>query len=308
MSFESVWTYEKLWLKAKLYMQKALMEDRDGDSFPFWAALSLEFIARSILARVHPVLLADPREGENILYAFGYQKRPSFTPISVPTKTVLERLEFIVPNFTQNEKDFCKEIATRRNSKLHSGSLGFMDYPTRKWLSKFYRIVKLMLEFQGKTLADLLGNDEAIAAEEMIKERDTSLEKNIRDRISEYRKKYESLPEEIKKERIINLDRLKWTIRGNYKKDETCPACGNIGVMTGKLISISDGKAGESEIIQHTNVLPTEFKCLSCDLELTNHMELDAIELGGQYKIEQTFDPKEYYDIPSEEDFDYGND
>lgn len=112
MTFESDWTYEKLWLKAKLYLQKALAEDREGETFPLWASISLEFICRATLAKIHPVLLADPREGENILYVFGYQKKPNYIPISIPTKTVLERLEVVVPNFTNNEKDFCKEITT----------------------------------------------------------------------------------------------------------------------------------------------------------------------------------------------------
>lgn len=309
MNFESIWAYEKLWLKAKVYMQKALAEDREGEMFPFWATISLEFVARSTLAKVHPVLLADPREGENILYVFGYQKKPAYTPISVPTKTVLERLEVVVPNFTQIEKEFCREITTKRNEELHSGSLGFGAYPTRKWLSKYYRTLKIMLEFQEKTLPDLLGKDEAIAAEEMIKDRDETLEKQVKDRISKHKKEYQELSTDIQNERIINSKRLKWAFRGNYKKDEVCPACDNSGLVIGKLISISDGRFGDAEIIQHLNVLPTAFKCFCCDLELTNHLELDVIELGGQYKVEEVFDPREYYDMPNyEPDFDYGND
>ncbi|WP_236847945.1 hypothetical protein [Chryseobacterium sp. IHB B 17019] len=33
------------------------------------------------------------REGENILYTFGFQRRPLYIPISIPTKSVLERCE-----------------------------------------------------------------------------------------------------------------------------------------------------------------------------------------------------------------------
>lgn len=309
MTFESDWTYEKLWLKAKMYFQKALAEDRESEAFPLWASISLEFICRATLAKIHPVLLADPREGENILYVFGFQKKPSYTPISIPTKTVLERLEVVVPNFTSDEKDFCKEITTKRNSELHSGILGFSDYPTKKWLSKYFKTLKILLDYQEKTLIDLMGKGEAEAAEEMIKERDSTLEKNVRDRVSKQSKVFIALPEETRSERISLSERLKWTIKGNYKKEETCPSCGNQGVITGKLISISDGKAGEAEIIQNLNVLPTEFKCFCCDLELTNHLELDVLEMGGQYKVEEVFDPKEYFDIANfEPDFDYGND
>ncbi len=308
MSFESIWTYDKLWSKGKVYIQKAFAEDRDGDMFPFWSAIALEFIARATLAKVHPVLLADPRVGEHLLYVFGYQKNPHYVPISIPTNSVLERCEVIVPSFTNSEKEFCKEITTRRNEELHSGGLGFDAFPTKKWLSKYYRTLKILLDFQGKTLTDFLGEDEAVAAEEMIKERDATLEKFIKGKISAYRKEFESLPPEVQREKIINSESVKWTVRSPYKKDEKCPACGNNGVIAGKLISTSEGVAGDVEIIQNLNVLPTEFKCFCCTLELTNHLELDVVEMGGQYKIEEGFDPKDYYDIVIEPDFDYGND
>jgi hypothetical protein len=38
-------------------------------------------------------------------------------------------------------------------------------------------------------------------------------------------------------------------------------------------------------------------------------LELDVLEMGGQYRVEEVFDPREYYDIANfEPDFDYGND
>lgn len=310
MKFESVWSYNKLWFKAKIYIQKALNEDRDEEMFPFWSAIALEFVARATLAKVHPVLLADPREGENLLYVFGFQKKPIYTPISIPTKTVLERCEVVVPNFTDSEKAFCKDFTTRRNEELHSGGLGFDSYPTGKWLSKYYKVLKILLAAQKKTLVDLLGTEEAKAAEEMIAERDATLEKNVKDKVSIHAKTFKALS---KKEQLERIDKSK-TDRmfgyRSYRKNAICPACSNFGVLNGKLISVSDSVAGESEIIQNLNILPTHFKCLCCELELNNHSELDVVELGGQYKVEEIYDPREYYDIEDtrEPDFDYGND
>ena len=310
MKFESVWTYDKLWIKAKIYMQKALNEDRDGDMFPFWSAIALEFVARSALASVHPVLLADPREGENILYVFGYHKKPLYSPVSIPTKTVLERCAVVIANFTDNEKAFCKDITTRRNEELHSGGLGFDSYPTSKWLSKYFKVIQILLEFQEKTLEDFLGNDEAKAAEEMIAKKDATLEKTIRERISKHKKFFDGLKPAIKAERIAKSKAEKWFASRHYRKDLTCPACANLGILSGKLISINESIAGDSEIIQNMNVLPTHFRCFCCDLELTNHSELDVVELGGQYKMEEIYDPREYYEMEEDEepDFDYGND
>ena len=309
MKFESVWSYDKLWLKAKVYMQKAFDEDRDGDMFPFWSAIALEFVARATLASVHPALLASPQEGSHILYVFGYYKPAPYKPISIPTKTVLERCKVVVVNFTDNEKTFCEDITSRRNEELHSGGLGFDSYPTSKWLSKYFKVLKILLEFQGKTLEDFLGKDESKAAEEMIAERDATLEKSIRDRISKHSKSFSSLALAVQTELIEKSKAEKWFAIRHYRKDLTCPACSNLGVLSGKLISVSESIAGESEIIQNLNVLPTHFKCFCCDLELHNHTELDVIELGGQYKVEEIYDPREYFEIEDrEQDFDYGND
>lgn len=53
--------------------------------------------------------------------------------------------------------------------------------------------------------------------------------------------------------------------------------------MPGKLISVMEGTANEYEITQKKmNILPTHFSCFCCDVELVNHQELDAIELGSQ--------------------------
>ena len=309
MSIDNVWTYDKLWSKAKIYMQKALDEDRESEMFPFWSALGLEFVARATLAKIHPALLADPTSGEHLLYVFGYQSKPNYIPISIPTKTVLERCEAVVANFTENEKRFCKDLTNRRNEEMHSGGLGFDRFPTRKWLSKFYKTIKILLDAQNKTLEDFLGKDEAGAVIEMIVERDATLEKVVRDRVSKHKTTFFSLTKEEQEEIKVNHKINNWKIEGRYKKEEVCPSCDNAGILSGKLISVSDGIAGSTEIIQKLNVLPIGFKCICCKLELLNHLELDVIEMGGQYKVEEAYDPKDYYDLSSfEPDFDYGND
>jgi hypothetical protein len=61
------WSSDALWNKAKLYIGPAFTGDRDSETFPFFAAIGLEFLARAALARVHPSLLADPQDGNNIL-------------------------------------------------------------------------------------------------------------------------------------------------------------------------------------------------------------------------------------------------
>src|SRR5262245_33395535 len=72
-----------LYDKARLFMHLAHEQPIESQLFAFWASLSLELLCRAALAKVHPVLLADPREDGNILYAFGIQ--PARPPKGIVT-------------------------------------------------------------------------------------------------------------------------------------------------------------------------------------------------------------------------------
>ena len=65
------WSSDSLYSKAKLYAQRANDEPVDSALFGLWMSLSLELLARAALAQIHPALLADPKEPDNIQYAFG---------------------------------------------------------------------------------------------------------------------------------------------------------------------------------------------------------------------------------------------
>jgi hypothetical protein len=311
--FVSVWNYDLLWNKAKLYVQRALDEEREDEMFPFWSALALEFLGRATLAYVHPVLLADPREGENILYTFGYSKS-KHTPKSIPAKTVFDRCKSMVPDFTAKEFDICLAIIERRNEELHSGIAPFESFPTKLWLADYYRVSKLLLMFQNKELKDLFGIEGA-AAEIMIKKVEDALIKSVKELIIKHRSDFEKLSEEeMDKSRLdsfLNIEKA----HPHYKKEDICIACKGGGIITGELIKISDAKMKEDVIEQEFVILPTHFTCFSCGLKLTNHSQLNIAGYGGQYTIKEYYDPVDYhgsgedpYDQSIEGYFDYGND
>src|SRR5438270_7047263 len=130
------WDYDGLWQKAKVYAGRAFSSDRSGAMFPFWATLCLEFLARATLSRINPCLLADPTEGDNILYACGFSS--SKAPISIKAKTVFLRCQRVVSNFTAEEFSFCMSLIQRRNEELHTASPAFEDFPTGLWLARFF--------------------------------------------------------------------------------------------------------------------------------------------------------------------------
>ncbi len=308
----SDWSQDALLIKAQIYSERALQSDRNSSLFPFWASLTLELIGRATLSSIHPVLIADPREGNNILHAFGFPSKKGNAK-TIGAKTVFVRLKTIVPDFNEAEDKFCQSFINMRNEELHSGTPIFEDLSTNSWLTSFYHSCKILLEFQERSLQDLFGSEEAEVAEHMIVEGMKELESQIKKRISDYRTNFGKLTSKIRQDRIdtshqkieefIRIE----DIRSNHKI-ELCPSCKNEALLIGRYISESEPKVVDDEILIHHNLLPIEFRCFCCNLKLEGNGELIIADLGGQFAIENYSDPMDYYLHNLEPDFDYGND
>src|ERR1700678_2883633 len=105
------WDSDLLYEKAKLFAQRAHNEPVESSIFAFWMSISLEILARAALAQIHPVLLADPREQDNIHYAFGIN--PKGLPKSIPAKALFARCSILVHGFTDKMSAHCLIIADR---------------------------------------------------------------------------------------------------------------------------------------------------------------------------------------------------
>lgn len=308
--FNSIWDYEMLFNKTKLYAQRAFEVERESEMFPFWSALTLEYLGRATLAKVHPVLLADPRDGDNILYVFGYSKSTS-TPKSITAKTLFDRCTKIVPNFTKKELDNCLALIERRNEELHSGTAPFSEFPTKLWLSDYYKVCKILLNSLGLELIDLFGEKEAVAANEMILDANKELVIEVKRKIKLLKNKFSKLSDKTKKSKIKDATNQSEIIsRGSASKIEKCVCCNASGIITGKVVSVSEAKLVDGEIIQERIILPTNFICLSCNLTLNSHQELNIAGYGGQFSDKDYWDPAEYHGIETyspEDYYDYGN-
>ena len=179
----SDWSYDSLLAKSKLYLGRALAVDRESAMFPFWSSLALEFIGRATLAKIHPVLIADPREGSNILHAFGFPPTKG-SPKTIGAKTVFLRLQKIVPEFTPKEELFCHLLTEKRNEELHTGTPAFENYNTNNWLPHYYAAINILFKHQELTLEEMLGEKEAHTALEMIESYNTELIGKVKRRLS----------------------------------------------------------------------------------------------------------------------------
>lgn len=109
------WTSDALYNEAKLYAERAHNEDPDSALFGFWMSLSLELLARAAIAQIHPVLLADPQQQDNIQYAFGIN--PKSAPKSIQAKTLFARCSVFIEGFTDKMSGHCLIMADRRNTE-----------------------------------------------------------------------------------------------------------------------------------------------------------------------------------------------
>lgn len=301
-----MWTYDALWQKAKLYARRAFAEDRDSPTFPLWATLALEFLGRATLAKIHPVLVADPREPEWIMYAFGY--RTSKPPRSIPAKGVFARCEVVAPLFTEAERKFCMAMVERRNEELHSGAPAFHDYPHGAWLAEYFRVCDILLDAQGRKLGHLFGGDEAKAARKMIAADQTELRSRVFGAIRTRREEWENRPEEDRR-RISSAAAARshqFTRAAPLTKLLRCPACDTPGILKGQRVRGSDPVAEEDVVVVNAVLLPTELECSACGLRLRTHGELHAAGLGAQYTMRLELDPADYYGLTYGQDDFYG--
>lgn len=293
--------YNDLFAKAQLYIERAHEEERDGELYPFWLSLSLEFIIRCTLAKIHPALLADTpnsNDFKSLLYSFGYEVTNQ--PKSIAITVAINRLGEIINDFTLIEQKAAIQIINERNTELHSGISGFEQYPVNVWISNYYRITHVLLTHQGLSLQDFFSQQEAKAAIIMIQEEDAKTKKTLLDRIEAYKKVYADLTEEERKNRIEIAEK---ELRKYWKHviKPKCPCCGNDALLTGEQVSVSSPKIVSSELKEEVRYLPAKLACFACGLKIDGYQQLKVVNFGDIFTNYEYPDPVEYLGIEPEE-------
>lgn len=307
----SAFDHEPLYNKSKVYVERAVTHQAAGDiaACQLWASLALELLGKAALAAIHPVLVADPQDVDSVFAACG---RPfSTTRRSILAKTVFERMRHVSPNFLQGDKDFCMDMANRRNAELHSGELPFVGMREGAWVPKFWRVCKLMLDAQGKTLTDWIGAAEAAKAEAAIQVVKTA---DIVD--AKFRTAREAFEKSNATEEARTLVRAttkflntSWQpIFGRTHVDafeaHRCPVCGCEAAVGGELWNeeVSSAEREDEpwmELVEATYVT-SGFRCVACQLKLDGRDELDLAGIEKEFVITEEREP--------DYEPDYGND
>jgi transcription elongation factor Elf1 len=296
------WATDTLYNKAKLFAQRAHDEPVDSSLFAFWMSLALELLARSALAQIHPVLLADPREQDNIHYAFGII--PRNVPKSIPAKALFARCSILISGFTDKMSAHCLIVADRRNSELHSGVAAFEGIDNSRWLPATYEVMEVLLTHLKRDFADFLGVHERVAVETLKDRRDT-IKKDVQEKLAAARRFCEEqTPEEKQEVSAAAVAATESWLKGQrLRRKITCPACGNTAVMSGETVGRSPVRIDEdaNAISREVRVLPNRLHCGYCNLSLTSYQELKEADLGSIYTIGEEEDPIAFFGIEPED-------
>ncbi|MEV4638343.1 hypothetical protein AB0J80_13430 [Actinoplanes sp. NPDC049548] len=285
-----MWGYEELTAKAKLYFDRAANHSEADDEFALWLLLGLEFLLRAPLAKVHPSLLAAP-EGNSLLHAAGILKADA-QPRSVMTKTVVERLKFVIEGFGDDRQRDATFLANLRNQELHSADAALANVPEDQWLPRFIAVVKAVTEHLEMPVSEVLDPAIAAHAEKLSIEADRAVQRTVQGLIQQCKFMYDHLTEAEREARIAAATRTPQGNRVIHINAVPCPACGNEAPL-----QLTPGRTTKSkydedsgEIAYSVIHLATGLTCKVCGLVLDDTAKVIAAGIPRMRVIEYSED------------------
>lgn len=150
--------HNALWIKAKLFLNHAMDADetRAFEERALWASLALELLAKAALARVSPLLIAEPSEdGTNLLMASGLLDGDARFN-SVRAQTIYSRCNKAFKPFNQKEAQL---ITRARNEYLHGAGIGFTGIPEPAWWARYWAQAAILVNALDTDIDSLVGSD-----------------------------------------------------------------------------------------------------------------------------------------------------
>ncbi len=291
--------YDSLFNKSRQFIAKSIAARETGqlDECQLWAAFALEILAKAVLAKINPALVADPRHDESLFAACGIPvKLSQKNHRTINAKTAYTRIRNLPPKTPTFDYDFCVDITERRSAQLHSGETPYVIMKLDDWMPKYWSACKVLLKLQD--LSDWIDADEAKMVEDVIHKRMTALRHSVVAKIQSSQQQFKArYPEgSIKLQSLQQLEQRReaespkpklYTASIPWKKYpyeiivpartiklEQCPACCYQGELACK--RMHDNPIVVEPFEYHTIVeyTPTEFRCDICGLELKGSEEL----------------------------------
>lgn len=288
--------YDVLWVKAMAFVNRALDNDEDFEVRAFWAACSLELLAKAALTRINPALIADvERGGNSLLIAAGLQQDSSKF-VTVQAKTVFGRCKAISHQFDVNA---ALRVAGNRNSYIHSGAPFCAAIPERRWWEDYWPLVSILLAAQERDLADFVGEDRETEIETILAQSEQHAKERLeaqmeRAKITWLRRTQSELTAtDIARVRARTVNRRTFT--SSYE----CPVCESSGQLRGD-DTAEEQYVGEIDEEGHYvgtvySVITDEFACSACGLMVLGPGAVGLADLPDQFDVnddEPDFEPE----------------
>ncbi len=305
MPTPTAWDSAALFAKAQRYSEEMLKFEHADWRAAFWSSLALELLARSALAKVSPILLADSASWHNLYHALGHEPTvPKFVPKSISVTDVLVRLRDILPEFNTELERFCIAHIGNRNAELHSGDVPFEGVKSSSWRPSFYRAAAVLVQSLDRELAELVGEEEADVAQKLMTAAVDAAAKAVQGDISAYKKVWEGKTDADRS--AAALQATSWAAKHVGHRVQ-CPACSSSALLFGEAIGAPKKSIDDDDITEVQQYLPSKFECVACGLKIAGLSQLSACGLGDAYKKTTTYDAASYY-TPEDQYPDYEED
>lgn len=286
-----------LWLKSRLFINRALDEHAQFEEAAFWACCALELLGKSALSRISPSLIALPTDdGASLLIAAGaVEDQDSF--VTVPAKAVWARCNRAFRHFNQTE---AKELSYGRNAYIHSASIGFEAIAPAEWWPRFWALANVLIAHCDRVLEDYVGKDRAPTVEAHLETNQANLDRRVKSLVSSARTRLRLFQTNaLSGQALVDWNRFV-NPAGNWISSRTvqaqCPACASEGYLIGeevldRQISGHDLRDWDDPGPEVTlEIAAEEFACDHCHLVLSGYELLENADLPTTFDAEGTLE------------------
>ncbi len=293
------WSQESLFSKAQIYAEVMLEHQDTNWQFGLWSAFVLEMLIRATVANISPVLIADNKDWNNLLYALDEPiKKSKFVAKSASISDLIQRLEDLINDFTREHANFCVHHVERRNSELHSGNMPFENLGSSSWVPNFFTVCDVLTKEIDESLESLFGTDIANQANEEIEAFKDDTAKAVKGTIAAHKAVWK---EKTTAEKEQATSQANTVMLRHYGHRIQCPACESTGLLLGKAIGEVKREINDLKIIEKQVMRPESFQCIACGLKINDYSKLLTSGLGDTYISTSTFDAIEYFDVDIDE-------
>lgn len=279
-----------LWLKSRLFVNRALDLDREFEERAFWACCALELLGKFALARVSPLLIANPvDDGNSLLVASGLTQGAA---TSVPAKAVWSRCQRAFKPFSGDE---AKKLSAGRNEYIHAAGVGFDAVPADLWWPRFWSQVAILIDHMGMIIDDFV--DQRYV--ELVNAAIAVRKENARRRLEARIERAQIMLRQHLAGTLSVRQLQEWGAKTQYFAPHhcyvECPACSADANLYGDEVVATDidyagGDWREMDVHVTLTVAPIALLCDNCRLDLSDYDLLVEAGLDSDFEVEGSAD------------------